>query len=86
MKHTNIIHTRRKTLYINDKCHKEYYCIARFTNPICKCFNVNSSTPNKYLIKSNPDITIKLQEHININFDKFTHLYWNSANKIRYYI
>lgn len=86
MKHTNIIHTRRKTLYINDKCHKHNYCMARFTIPICKCFNVNYSTPNKYLIKSNPDIPIKLQEHININFDKFTHLYWNSANKIRYYI
>lgn len=80
MVYTNMIRTRRKTLYINDKCHNKCYCMATFTISTCKCFiNINSSTPNKYLIKSVPDIPIKLQEHININFDKYTHLYWNSS-------
>lgn len=83
MEHTNIIYTKRKILFINNnECHRKYYCVRKFTIPICKCFNVNSSTPNKHLIISSPNIPIKLQEHININFNKYTHLYWNSSTMI----
>lgn len=67
MYHTNTIYTRRNSLFIKEKCKEyrgNYHCNSKIcTIPIDKCIDDehNSSTPNKYLIKSNPDISIKLK-------------------------
>lgn len=88
MYHKNSIYSRRKALFIKEECKEyygRYYCGCKIcTIPIDECIVVehNSSKRNKYLIKSNPDIPIKLQKHTNIKFWKYTYLYWSSSSII----